>query len=308
MRTMRLTRTAPLARFALALLPIAALVLEPVPAAAKRHWGSGFNVNVSEDARDCSDIRITADDEVARAEERATFDASTGVSLAAAQNGGLYVTGGTGSDIEVLICKAAIGDDAAEAQRRLDQITVTKDRASLSASGPSRRDSDWIAYLIVRAPKGAKLDLSMNNGPLSVSNAEGRFTIRGENGPVSLNDVGGEVTVDLENGPASLEGGSGSIRIRTRNGPISIDLEGGEWQGSGLEARASNGPLSLQIDEGYRGSVRVESDGHAPWSCKGPCRGASKDWDDDTRSVTFGEAPYKVKLSTENGPISIDRN
>jgi hypothetical protein len=97
------------------------------------------------------------------------------------------------------------------------------------------------------------------------------------------------------------------MRLRTRNGPISVHLEGDEWEGEGLDASAVNGPLDLELSPDYSGGVLVESSDHAPWTCGEACRGASRSWDDDTRRVEFGSAPFRVRLSTVNGPVSIDR-
>ena len=139
-----------------------------------------------------------------------------------------------------------------------------------------------------------------------MSAASGRFTIRGENGPVGLRNVDGEITVDLENGPVSLDGIGGSVRVRTENGPIDIHLQGSDWRGQGLDARAVNGPISLKMDDGYTGGVVVESSGHAPWSCGGQCGRGSRTWDDDSRRISFGTTPPRVRVATTNGPIEID--
>ncbi len=306
------THRSPLSSTLLALLSFALLLALAAAAAsasgARRGWGGSFNVSVGhgdDDPRDCSDIRITSDRVVVTDEERHSFAvSSTPISIRPSTNSGLSVTAGDGREVEVIVCKAALGDNEAEARTNLDSVVVETGPAKLVARGP-RRD-DGLAWVIVRAPRGASLDLAIDNGPLSVRGVEGKLSIHGQNGPVSLRDVSGDIEVELENGPASLTGGAGSIRIHTENGPIDIDLGIGEWRGEGLEASAVNGPLSVTLDDAYRGSLRVESSGHAPWDCGGPCRRADKDWNGDDRWVTFGSAPYKVRLSTENGPISID--
>jgi hypothetical protein len=280
-------------------------------ASAKRGWDRQFNISFrgSGEPRDCSDLRVTSDAAVALAEETHSFAVSANpITLSASENGGLFVTGSSTAQIEVEVCKVALGSDDAAARANLARLDVQVGRAELSVRGASSHgDDDTAAFVIVRAPKGSVLALSTRNGPLSVEDFDGKLAIRGQNGPVSLSDVAGDISVDLENGPASLERGAGAIRIRTENGPISVELDGGEWQGAGLEAQAVNGPLSLDIAEDFRSGVRVESNGHSPWSCSSACKSGEKDWDDDRRSVTFGAAPYKVRLSTENGPISIGR-
>src|SRR5262249_54905586 len=161
--------------------------------------------------------------------------------------------------------------DLTDAKRRVAEIEAHLEGRRLVTTGPS--GEDWMAYLIVHAPRHAAMELEAKNGPLGLSAADGSITIHGVNGPVSLREGSGNVSVELENGPVSIADGSGSMRVRTENGPISISLHGKDWNGEGLDARAVNGPVALDLDNDYQGGVVVESSEHAPWSCGGPCRG-----------------------------------
>lgn len=278
-----------------------------------RHgWHDGFDVNVREAPQSCADVEIDAGDRfVATAEQTFTVPRATEpLILRTAEGGGLHVTGWDREDYQVMVCKAATGGrssngDEAAARERVAEIDARMDGRRLVTTGPS--GDDWIAWILVRAPRQAALELETRNGPLSLRDVDGRLAIRGENGPVSLDGVSGDVTVDLENGPLSLDGGGGNLRLRTENGPISIHLEGRDWNGKGLDARAVNGPLSLDIADGYTGGVVVESSEHAPWSCGGLCRDGSRTWDDGGRRITFGATPARVHLATENGPVAIGR-
>jgi hypothetical protein len=221
----------------------------------------------------------------------------------AQRNGGVGVTGWDGEGYQVVVCKAAVAGGRAAADADLAAISVRMEGNDLVTSGPA--GDDWLAWLLIRAPRGADMDLTIHNGPLSVKDASGRFAIRGENGPLSLHGVAGEVDATLENGPIDVSGGSGEMRVRTQNGPIAVHLEGADWSGGGLDARAVNGPLALKLAAGYEGGVVVESSGHSPWSCGSICRGAESSWGDDSRRVEFGRGPARVRLYTENGPVAI---
>jgi len=69
-----------------------------------------------------------------------------------------------------------------------------------------------------------------------------------------------------------------------------------------------NGPLSLKISNDYSSGVRVEMLGHGPVDCPSSiCRAARKAWNDDSRTIEFGESGSEpvVRLSTQNGPVSV---
>ena len=131
-------------------------------------------------------------------------------------------------------------------------------------------------HFIVRAPRGAGLDLEASNGPVSVRGISGAVVARAENGPlafedstgriqaetkngpISLKDCSGTVQANAVNGPVSVAGSGGDTNVSTQNGPISVRLSGSHWDGK-LDARARNGPLSLSLPDGFASGVLVES-------------------------------------------------
>jgi hypothetical protein len=128
-----------------------------------------------------------------------------------------------------------------------------------------------------------------------------------------VRDCSGDIDAQAQNGPIEVSGGGGRQRLHTQNGPIEVSLSGSVWDGAGLEARAVNGPLELVIPPGYLSGAVVESLGHSPFRCHGEaCAGARRSWDDRHKRLEFGEGPTLVRLSTENGPVSVscdaDRN
>jgi hypothetical protein len=273
---------------------------------SRHHDSVNLSIEHEGELEDCSDFHVDAGGRpVETAVQHLTVPAAIAeLSLAAAPRGGIAVRGWSGKDYDLLACKAAVGSDRSEARDRLAAVTVGVNGRVVESSGPA--GEDWMVYWIVRAPRGAAMKLSIQNGPLSVRRAKGTFTIRGANGPVSLDEVEGSVSVEVDNGPVAISNGGGDVQVRTHNGPIAVSLAGEAWQGEGLDARAVNGPLSLELAEGYRGGVRVESSGHAPWSCSGPCEGGERIWDDGGRSLAIGPQPARVHLSTVNGPVAIE--
>jgi hypothetical protein len=289
--------------FAFALLT---LRLSGAQAASRHH-----SVNISDGHRhpvtDCSDLRIRFDDEdaVVRSEEHTLTKAEAPVlQVHPHSNGGVQVVGWDKDTYSVTACKAA-GGRGAEAERILSQITVSIDKGRVSTKGPSD-DDEWTVYLLIRAPKSATIDVDTQNGPISLYDVDGKLTAHAHNGPISLKNFSGDAEITAQNGPISLEGSSGNVRIHTENGPISVALKGNTWSGTGLSADAHNGPVTLMVPSSYQSSFVVESTNYAPVSCKASiCESARRTWDDNHRRIEFGSAPAMIRLSTVNGPVSV---
>jgi DUF4097 and DUF4098 domain-containing protein YvlB len=161
--------------------------------------------------------------------------------------------------------------------------------------------------LLIKAPRGAAMDLNVHNGPMGVYSVEGNLKVHAVNGPVTVEKCKGDLTVRAENGPISLEENSGKLDVRTQNGPITVNLDGTNWNGAGLEAHATNGPVTLHVPSGYQSGVVLESDGHGPFSCAASvCSEGRKTWDENTKRVEFGSGPALVRVSTVNGPVSVN--
>jgi hypothetical protein len=291
--------------------------LGTVAGAAAGDHGVNVTIDGDRNVESCGDIRIRYDPSYAeRAEDSFTLPGSATFQVKMPANSGIYVIGERRRDFGVTACKAA---------RRADDLAgvrVSPQGSGVSFQGPA--GDDWLVFLIVRAPRDASVDLEVKNGslavrqlagkimarttngPISIVNASGELDAKAVNGPISLDGCTGSGEARAVNGPISFEGSAGTYRLDTQNGPISVELEGDSWDGGSLDARAVNGPLSLQLAEGYRSGVLVEMRGNAPISCPdSACRKARKSWDDDAKRIEFGDAEAVVRLSTRNGPVSI---
>jgi len=288
----------------------ALLALGFTSARASRHHHS---VNISGGdrypANDCSDLRIRFDerDAVVRSEEHTLTKAQAPVlRVSPHTNGGVQVTGWDNDTYSVTACKAAAS--YSDAERILSQITMSVEGGRVSTRGPGG-DEDWTVYLLIRTPKGATLDMETMNGPLSFYEVDGKLTAHANNGPISIRRFSGDAELTAVNGPISLEGSMGNLRVHTENGPITVDLAGNSWSGQGLTADAKNGPVTLRVPSGYQSSFVVESTHYAPVSCKASiCDNARKTWDDDHRRIEYGSGPAMIRLSTVNGPVSVQES
>lgn len=258
-------------------------------------------------AASCADFHFHFDhrDAVVQSEERTiTKTEARTLRVLAEPNGGVQVEGWDQDNYGVTLCKAA--EEGHDANAVLSQIHIKFQNNELSVSRPSSADH-WAAHLLIRTPKASALDLSAHNGPVSFRNVDGNLKIRAENGPVDVVKCTGQLDLNSHNGPVTLEGNSGKQTVHTQNGPVTVSLSGDSWQGDGLEASATNGPVNLQIPSGYRSGVILESAGYGPFQCHASvCSEGRKTWDDERKRIEFGSGPTLVRVSTVNGPVSVD--
>jgi hypothetical protein len=278
--------------------PVAPALPEWAGEHSRSHWGY-------QPAEDCSDLNIRLDDQrpTIQSEERTVTKAEAAVlRVHEVENGGIQVRGWDKDAYSVTACKAAIGGDAA---RLLGAIKLTVQGGEVSVTEPHGEHDDWTVFLLIRTPCSADIEITAHNGPVSFYSVDGKITTRATNGPISLKDCSGEADISAENGPISFSGNSGKLGLHTQNGPITVSL-GSNWDGSELVADAVNGPLTLRVPSGFRSSFLVESNGHSPVSCHASiCSDARKTWDDDHRRIEYGSGSPVIRLSTENGPISV---
>lgn len=272
--------------------------------AQNRRNGRSINVESGRPVTDCGALRVTYDRRPAITEETEMTLAQSQVSALQAQtsDSGIYVSGWDRNEYSVKTCKAIPPDDP-NAPGTLREITTTNANGRISVTGPSGRD--WMANLIIRVPRLSALNLQTANGPLQLRDLAGNIQVNASNGPISLENVGGSVQATTANGPISVKGSSGDQRLRATNGPISVGLSGTRWEGPGLEATTQNGPLSVSIPDAYGSGIRIQTSDHSPVSCKAPvCAGASRSLS-SPGIIQIGSGDPSVRLSTVNGPLSI---
>ncbi|HVE73251.1 MAG TPA: hypothetical protein VNI54_17920 [Thermoanaerobaculia bacterium] len=253
-------------------------------------------------AEDCSDKHFRFGKARAFVKQE-TIDAGSLRSLKlSVKNAPISVEGGA-SAYSITVCKAA------EVEADLSAIRVVLEGNELKTYGPDRDDDrNWTVTYHVRVPRGADLDLSAKNGPLSIHDVDGKVMARLHNGPLALRNVGGNVDAETQNGPISISGGSGTIKASASNGPLSVNLAGGSFNGT-LDASTKNGPLTVKLPRDYSSGVVVESKGRGPISCRAEgCAQFLRNHDDDSdepRRIELGSGPVNVRLSTVNGPVTV---
>lgn len=271
----------------------------------------------SKNMRSCADWSVHVDGQDALVSSETVDVAATGqLDVEAAHNGGITVIRGSGSSYRVTLCKAvtpSLGEQA------FGEIRLLNEGGRLSVDAPG--EHGWSAHFIVAAPVGADLRLNAHNGPISITEFDGILDARTVNGPLSLDNVSGTIKGKATNGPVSLERGSGQVEVATTNGPLTVTLDEITWNGYGLEASTTNGPLSLEIPRGFASGTEITARGHNRWDCSEELCGDLmreidmdrdgdsryyKSWNDKPRTLRFGAGSPVVRMSTKNGPVSID--
>jgi hypothetical protein len=163
------------------------------------------------------------------------------LSVDAAPNGGISVSGGPRGDILVRARIVATAETEQRAREILSAVRVDAAPDKVSADGPDRlpRRESWHVSYELAVPTQSSLSLVTTNGGISVKDVEGRIEFRTVNGGVKLSGLAGEVTG------------------RTSNGGVDVELDGATWRGTGLNVETNNGGVRLRIPEQY--SARLET-------------------------------------------------
>ncbi len=296
-------------RFSLGILLMGAmLVLAPAGYAQNRARNRNLNISSQGDAQSCADLRVTSDGQLAQTAEKFTLQRAEApvLSLNAAERGVISVRGWNQNFYSVEACKIAVADDRGAAERALTAIAVSRTAGQFSFTGPQGDDTNWQVHFIVHTPPNASIDVEGKNAPISVADVSGTIKARATNGPLSFRNCSGSVDAQTKNGPISFAGDGGEVKLQADNGPISVKVSKPVWNGSLLDARTTNGPMSLMLPAEFQSGIRVESNGRSPMSCRHEaCNAALKNLAGDKQTLQMNGSNETIRVSTNNGPISV---
>ncbi|MGA7409039.1 MAG: DUF4097 family beta strand repeat-containing protein [Bryobacteraceae bacterium] len=157
-------------------------------------------------------------------------------------NGSVVVHGWSNNDVLVKACiQTAAGTDS-EARALASQVEIARGPGQIKPHGPSSDSHHyWDLSYEVWVPNHSNLEISANNGSISIETVEGKIQFRTLNGSVHLAQVGGDV--------------DGT----TTNGSLHVDLAGSSWTGRGLNATTTNGSIQLNVPENYSANVETST-------------------------------------------------
>ncbi len=167
------------------------------------------------------------------------------------------------------------------------------------------------------------LNITSENGGVKVDNCDGDIEIHTENGSVKVTNAKGNISIETENGSAKLENSEGDLHFNTENGSLKcyncnfaaseIETENGAifleipFRESGdCSIISTNGKISLFISEEIPIDLSMETTwGKLAYKLKHPST-VSKEFDHKENKVSVGDGSYKIKLTSENGLISVN--
>ena len=165
-------------------------------------------------------------------------------------NGGIEVTGGSGSAVEVSAERIAKGMTDEDAKKLLGQVQVVEDatpsRVRLEIKTPAGEASHFEVKYHIKAPAGVNVRLQTTNGAISVAQLTGSVNAEVTNGTVRGLDLGGAVDASTTNGAVRLTMtavADGGIRAETVNGAVELALPAGAR--ADLDASCVNGGIAV---------------------------------------------------------------
>jgi hypothetical protein len=255
----------------------------------ERHASGGGGGQTGTDADPCSSERSGNDDYRQHCEVRESTMAAAPLTVDAGRNGGITVEAWDGSDIRV---RAIVRGSARTEQRAREiaaSVQVDAGGGRVTATGPETTNREWwsVGYRI-NVPRRNDLELSANNGGITVTGVTGNLRFDTTNGGVRLTDL------------------AGSVNGATRNGGLTVNLGGDRWEGDGIDVQTSNGGVTLAIPDGYNAQLETRTvnggfRSDIPLTIQGELssrRGIS---------TTLGAGGPTVRVRTTNGGVKIAR-
>jgi DUF4097 and DUF4098 domain-containing protein YvlB len=159
--------------------------------------------------------------------------------------------------------------------------------------------------LLVKAPREAQVDVTVNNGGISFSGFSGTARAHAQNGGISLRRSTGTLIAEAQNGGISIKDCSGDVNADVQNGGLSISLPE-RWEGKGLEAHTRNGGLVIAIPKNLNTGVEIAGSEHTSIICKDDlCSDAQRTWDNGHKMLRFGGPNPQIHATTVNGGIVV---
>ena len=145
--------------------------------------------------------------------------------------GGIEVTGGPGTQVEVTAERTARGVTDQDAKKLLGQVKVVEEsspaKLRLEMKAPEGEAGHLEVKYHVKVPSGAIVRLRTSNGEVSVAQVSGDVSAGSTNGSVRGRELGGAVEASTTNGTVRLQMtavAAGGIKADTVNGVVELSI------------------------------------------------------------------------------------
>lgn len=202
----------------------------------------------------------------------------------ASEEGGVSIRGWEKPFARLVVCKYAVADNKAQAQRALDAINVSYDKGDIGAYGPSSDQTQmWWVNMILYVPRKAAVDVTSANGGIAIRNMQGKITARATNGGISVAQSNGD------------------YKVATESGGITLERIGGK-----MEATSQHGPIALKIRDTSTPAIEATTERDGDIVCNLKACGAAQGFTGERKVLRIGSAAPTIRLFTSTAPIILD--
>jgi DUF4097 and DUF4098 domain-containing protein YvlB len=225
------------------------------------------------------------------------------------RNGTIEIVGGAeGPDIVIRATIKMCGMNQAEADDRLDHVTIQCDRDDQerlivrAVFADKRRSRDGVSYLI-RVPDADGAVLLTSNGSVKVRAIAGVLDIQSSNGKIEVDDHSGKVKARTSNGSITVQDVSGPVDVHTSNGGVTVNLRS-DAPGP-LAIQTSNGRVTVTVGEGFAGTIHARtSNGRFRFNNKTGLD-VGKRLEKRSGSLQFPRQGNDSKIRSSNGSVTV---
>ena len=128
-------------------------------------------------------------------------------------------------------------------------LDVREDECMLhiqSVRDPFAPDVNFAFHMDVKVPRGTRLNVRVENGPVNIQGVEAHVAAETGNGKLSCEDISGAVDVRTHNGGIFLRAIEGTIAAQATNGPVVLD-ERNMTTAYAIHCETDNGAITLSL-------------------------------------------------------------
>lgn len=248
----------------------------------------------------------------------------TGVLQLSNTSGDVYVTGGSGSTVDVTVKKSGLSHsdlDSMSSDATVDSSGGHPNSGlTITTNYPHHCVNCDLSYEI-RVPRGVQVKVDVDSGDVHVSGTDGLIDISSSSGDVKLTDDSGPINVEESSGDVRLTDVGGSARVKSSSGGIDasgltkdvdFDAASGDITAkfasldgvSTIRMRTDSGSITLDMPRNFSARISALTDsGSLDSNLKLPIHDHDSGAD---LSVAVGNAKTNVNLVASSGDISIN--
>lgn len=228
-----------------------------------------------------------------------------------ADNIKLNIEGAQVSEVQVDYARQVFGNNITpdEAQRALDDVSLHFEKqnnevriSARTSKEPTLSIGDLSRFIAldIKVPVDMEIVIDGDNGAIGIQNSAGDIDIDVNNAVVELARVSGNIKINNDNGAIRLASTSiGNVLLDADNGVINVSL--GKLAGDSYNIKTDNGMVNIALSQDLAAELEVTVE-NGKVSADFPL-----DRQGHTHTGSVGGGGPKIKVSTDNGVVNIER-